>query len=144
MAYIVRTGVLTYCRIGFPGTGVVCTLYWYGWIRVFALLALAYWLFLKFAIAPGLSGGRGEMAMTAPPRWFSSCSVQQTLSLLVPVQRQSIELPATTDGEWRRRHSLQSHKGGLWTVRLTSFHRLLLQGGFLLCVAGTLWLNEGA
>ena len=24
----------------------------------------------------------------------------------------SKELPATTDGEWRRRHSLQSHKGG--------------------------------
>ena len=26
------------------------------WIRVLALLALAYWFFLKFAIAPGFSG----------------------------------------------------------------------------------------
>ena len=32
---------------------------------------------------------------------------------LFPVQ--SMELP-TTDGKWRRRHSLQSHKGGTWSV----------------------------
>ena len=88
------------------------------------------WVLLKFAIAFGLSGGRGEMSMAAPPRGFSSCSVHQTLSLLVPVQRQSIELPATTVGECRRRRSLRRHKGGLWTVRLSSFHRVLLQGGF--------------
>ena len=48
---------------------------------------------------------------------------------LVPVQRQSIELPATTVGECRRRHSLRRHKGGRWTVRLTSRHHVL-QGGF--------------
>ena len=35
---------------------------------------------------------------------------------LVPVQRWSIELPATTVGERRRRRSLRRHKGGLWTV----------------------------
>ena len=42
----------------------------------------------------------------------SSCSVAFSLRgttdvlPLVPVQRQSVELPATTVGEWRRRHSL--------------------------------------
>ena len=54
--------------------------------------------------------------------------VHQTLSL-GPVQRQSNELPATTVGECRRRHSLRRHKGGRWTVRLTSRPRVL-QGGF--------------
>ena len=47
-------------------------------------------------------------------------AVHQTLSLLVPVQRWSIELPATTVGEWRRRRFLRRHKGGLWTVPLTT------------------------
>ena len=66
------------------------------------------------------------------------------MSLLVSVRPQSNEFPATTVGECRRRHSLRRHKGGLWTVRLSSFHRVLLQGGFAHCVTGTLWLNEGA
>ena len=35
---------------------------------------------------------------------------------LVPVQRWSIELPATSVGERRRRCSLRRHKGGPWTV----------------------------
>ena len=35
---------------------------------------------------------------------------------LVPVQRQSIELPATTVGERWRRRSLRRHKGGRWAV----------------------------
>ena len=48
---------------------------------------------------------------------------------LVPLQRQSNELPATTVGECRRRHSLRRHKGGRWTVRLISRHQVL-QGGF--------------
>ena len=51
---------------------------------------------------------------------------------------QSTELPATTDGEWRRRHSLQSHKGGPWTVPLTSCHHVSLQGGFLSVVLRSL------
>ena len=38
---------------------------------------------------------------------------------LVLAQRQSIELPATTVGEWRRRLSLRRHKGGLRTVFLS-------------------------
>ena len=46
---------------------------------------------------------------------------------LLHVHQQSIELPATTVGEWRRRHSLRRHKGGLWVVHLTSIHRVLLQ-----------------
>ena len=49
---------------------------------------------------------------------------------LVPVQRWSIELPATTVGEWRRRRSLRRHKGGLWTVPFTFCHHVSLQGGF--------------
>ena len=53
---------------------------------------------------------------------------------VVLVQRQSIELLATTVGEWRRRHSLRRHNGRFGAVRLTSFHHVLLQGGFLLCV----------
>ena len=47
---------------------------------------------------------------------------------LVPVQRQSNELPATV-GECRRGPSLRRHKGGRWTVPLTSRHHVL-QGGF--------------
>ena len=42
---------------------------------------------------------------------------------MVPEQRWSIELPATTVGERRRRRSLRRHKGGLWTVFLTSCHK---------------------
>ena len=34
-------------------------------------------------------------------------------------------------------------RAGLWTVHLLSVHHVLLQGGFFICVAGTLWLNEG-
>ena len=93
----------------------------------------------NFARAP--SSHRG-----AEGRWrcwrllvaFSGC-LQQTLSL-VPVQRQSNQLPATTAGECRRRHSLRRHKGGRWTVRLTSRHHVS-QGGFssvwcVLCGSG--------
>ena len=51
---------------------------------------------------------------------------------LVPVQRWSIELPATTVGEWRRRRSLRRHKGGPWTVFFVVF--FLVSGD--LCKAG--------
>ena len=34
-------------------------------VQVF--IEFVWWALLKFAIAPGLSGGRGEMAMAAPP-----------------------------------------------------------------------------
>ena len=56
------------------------------------------------------------MAMAAPPRDFSSCSAHHTLSLLVLVQRQSIELPATTIGECRRRCSCEDTREDFGTV----------------------------
>ena len=65
------------------------------------------------------------------------------LAPFVPVQSQSTELPATTVGEWRRRHTLRRHKGGLWTAFFYLPPHVLLQCGFLHCVAGTFWPNEG-
>ena len=79
------------------------------------LLEFSNWLMLNFANAPGSHrGAEGEMAMTvaSPARLAILCGISGTL----PVQRWSIELPAITDGEWWRRHSLQSHKGGPETV----------------------------
>ena len=35
-------------------------------VRVLVFLEFVYWLFLYYANAPGLSGGRGEMAMAVP------------------------------------------------------------------------------
>ena len=68
------------------------------------------------------------MAMSAPPRCFLWAAYIRHFPL-VPVQRQSNELLATTVGECRRRRSLRRHKGGRWTIRLTSRHHVL-QGGF--------------
>ena len=85
---------------------------------------------LEYSRAPDLARGRGDT-----PRWglmagsAACCTTYNRHFPLVPVQRQSNELPATTVGECRRRHSLRRHKGGRWTVRLTSRHRVL-QGGF--------------
>ena len=76
---------------------------------------------LKFARTPGPSGDRGAMPLMAAWGWLRGMppAVRRKSDIpLVPVQRWSIELPATTVGEWRRRHSLQRHKGGLWTVPL--------------------------
>ena len=107
-------------------------------LRVLVFFEFVYWDTLTFASAPGLSGGRGEMAMavasSARLAFLRGAVCASTLYIrcchLVPVQRQSTELPATTVGECRRRHSLRRHKGGLWTVRLISVHHVLLQGGF--------------
>ena len=41
---------------------------------------------------------------------------QQKVPVRLCVQMRFTELLATTDGEWRRRHSLQRHKGGTWTA----------------------------
>ena len=67
----------------------------------------AYWLLPDFANAPGPCGDRGEMAM-AIARLFchSLFSVRQTLLSFPCIVSRSLELPATTVGEWRRRHSL--------------------------------------
>ena len=79
----------------------------YGWIRVLAMLALAYWLFLKFASSPGPFGDRGDT-----PQWGPRLGLQpavRSMSETVPlvfVQLQSLELPATTVGKWWRHHSL--------------------------------------
>ena len=35
-------------------------------VRVLVFLEFVYWLFLFYGIAPGLFGGRGEMAMAVP------------------------------------------------------------------------------
>ena len=99
---------------------------------------------LKYSRAPDLARGRGDT-----PRWglmagsAACCTTYIRHFPLVPVQRQSNELPATTVGECRRRHSLRRHKGGRWTVRLISRHQVL-QGGFSSVVAkratGLRWL----
>ena len=65
------------------------------------------------------------MAGTAP-----CCTQYIRCCPLFPVQSQSAELLATTEGEWRRRHSSQGHKAGPLIPRLTSLHRALWQGGF--------------
>ena len=84
-------------------------------LRVLVFLEFAYWDTLKFESAPGLSGGRGEMAMAVASSArlaflrgavCACCMPYSRCCHLVPVQRQSIELPATTVGERRRRRSL--------------------------------------
>ena len=97
---------------------------WYFCLRVLVFLEFAYWDTLKFARAPGLC--RGEMAMAVASSAclaflrgaVCACCMPYTrcFPFLVPVQRWSNELPATTVGERRRRHSLQSHKGGPETI----------------------------
>ena len=84
-------------------------------LQVFVFLEFGYWDTLKFASPPGLSGGRGEMAMAVASSArlaflrgaVCACCTPYTRRFpLVPVQRWSIELPAATVGEWRRQHSL--------------------------------------
>ena len=101
---------------------------WYD-VRVF----LKYVLIdpLSYSSAPGPSGDRGGM-----PRWglmagyAACCTTYIRCCPMILVQRQSIELPATTVGESSRGGSLRRHKGGLWAVHLNSCHHVLLQGGF--------------
>ena len=106
-------------------------------VQVFIEFAL--WDTLKFACAPGLSGGRGEMAMavassarlaffvvrSAPvvcrtpdafPFW-SLYSDGPLSSRPQPLGVSETSLPVKT-------------QGGLWTVRLISVHHILLQGVF--------------
>ena len=93
------------------------------------------------------------MAVASPARlaFFrgvvcSFTAVRQILSLLVPVQRQSDEFPATTVGECRRRDDTPCEDTredfGLSVQVLSTTYRCRVV--FLLSVAGTLWLNEGA
>ena len=88
------------------------TIFWFGEVRVFALLALASWL-LKFASTPGPFGGRGDT-----PRWglmagsAACCAQFFRYSPFFPVQSQQTELLATTEERWRRRHLSPGHKAG--------------------------------
>ena len=72
------------------------------------LIEFVFWALLMLAVAPGLSGGRGEMAMAValPARLALFLPSTRYAVPLVPVQLQSMELPATTVGEWWRHHSL--------------------------------------
>ena len=72
------------------------------------LIEFVFWALLMFAMAPGLSGGRGEMAMAvaSPARLVLFLRSAPHAVPLVPVQLQSMELSATTVGEWWRHHSL--------------------------------------
>ena len=79
-----------------------------------------FWDFLNFGCAPGLFGDRGDT-----PRWglmagTAACCTQffSCCPFSFPVQPQSTELPATTEGRWRRRHLSPGHKAGLLTVLL--------------------------
>ena len=118
----------TNLRVVWPGAGV---LQWY------AVRRYGYKSSLR---SSGGSSWSSQSPLAFPEvegRWrlrgavCAFAAVQQHFPL-VPAQRQSNELQATTVGEWWRRHSLRRHKGGLWTVRLSSFHRVLLQGGFFI------------
>ena len=87
---------------------------------VFVPFKFGYWDTVNFASAPGLSGGRGEMAMavasSARLAYLRGAVCAFSLYIryclfgicfpLFPVQRQSNELLATTVGACRRRHSL--------------------------------------
>ena len=50
-------------------------------VRVLVFLEFVHWLFLYYANAPGLFGGRGEMAMVAHcchPLYGTACAVGLT------------------------------------------------------------------
>ena len=56
---------------------------------------------MNFVRTPGPMGFRGELAIAWP-----GCMLRQTLSLLSLCSFRSVDLLATTVGEWWRRHSL--------------------------------------
>ena len=73
------------------------------------------------------------MALAAPSLFFPAQCIR--LCPCWSLCSDSPMSPATTVGECERRHSLRRHKGGLWTVRLSSFHRVLLHGVFFFSVS---------
>ena len=81
-------------------------------LQVHVFLEFGYWDTLKFASAPGSFGGIEErwqwrsLRPLALPSFVVLHVTPDAFPYLVPVQRWSIELPATTVGECRRRHSL--------------------------------------
>ena len=88
---------------------------------------------LKYIKASGPSGDRGWMAMAS-----LACCAFLTPYIrhcpLVPARCTvvwSMELLATTVGEWRRRHSLRRHKAGTWTAVLPPGSRVRCLPGVL-------------
>ena len=104
---------------------------WYGFGRlpgrVRFFLKFTYWLFMNYGKAPGSHRGTEGMAMAAPPccpRPFAldrevkvdACHTSDVVSVCL-VQSCIVEgAPGHNRWEWRRRHSLQSHKGGPETI----------------------------
>ena len=76
------------------------------------------WLFSNYEKAPDRRW---------PWRWWPGCRLRRTTDvvpfLVVPVWLRSMELPATTVGEWRRRHSLRCHKAGAFLLMTTTHDR---------------------
>ena len=86
---------------------------------------------LMYLSALGPDGNRGDAPGWGPMAGTAACCTQYIRHcLLFPVQSQSAELPATTEGERRRRRSSQGHKAGPLNCTLTSLHCVPLQGGF--------------
>ena len=82
--------------------------------RAYVHFDFVFWLFLNYRCAPGPSGDRGDT-----PRWgLMAGTAACCCPFSFPVQPQSTELPATTEGRWRRRHLSPGHKAGLLTVLL--------------------------
>ena len=72
-----------------------------------------FWLFLNFGSAPGPFGDRGDMPRWAPMAGSAAwCAPYIRCCPFFPVQTQPTELPATTEGRWRRRHLSPGHKAG--------------------------------
>ena len=113
-------------RSGQPSSSSLATracVHYSGWMTLYCATPLVFVPFkfvyrdtLKIASAPGPFGGRGEMAMAVASSArlaflrgavCARCTpYTRPFPFLVPVQRLSTELPATTVGECRRRHSL--------------------------------------
>ena len=73
------------------------------WVHVFTEFAfIDTWNFAKTLAPIEERRGNGIVGASLLPFWWLTSDVV----LLFPVQRQSHELPATTVGECRRRHSL--------------------------------------
>ena len=88
-------------------------------VRVRVFVKFAYWLSLKFPRAPdshrGAEGdGHGARLVGA---FLTGLAARPFVRSLYSLR--SLELPATTVGEWRRRHSLRRHKAGTGTQFLT-------------------------
>ena len=124
------------------GMGAFCVVL--VWFAYFGLrYALVLWVHvlmdflavftLKYIKAPGPSGDRGGWPWRASPVVPSLRRISDIVPL-VPARCtvvRSMELLATTVGEWRRRHSLRRHKAGTWTAVLPPGSRVRCLSGVL-------------